>query len=549
MKKRLIAIVLCAVLAVLAAGGIITYALVPHYAFESGGSLTFVDPMGNSEYYESDGVRTLQTERAKYVFSGALSTAQLNKFVQAQERLFDYLIANGYAAAFKLTIYVTAGYRNSADAGRRVLYELNGYYYQSRADAKRAMIITHITNAKTQEHVMATLFTIYGETANYGLVYGLSNKIAKDLHWNAESPKISNAKLEDFWSNADNLQLLDLTYPCFIRTYSALKNHPALKKTAIALVDYILAIDSGDTLKNLLFADLFSFEQPFVQARNAYLASIGSATRTAPKEIPIQFGYGGEVYPLLMKTSRVTYHLSYSFYEAYARLFGIDYFNSDYSSLLYVIETMETEMTVIDKKLKDDTYAYGNYNVVLVGFDVLEKIMPGAIGCYSFMGSITHSCTAAALLHEYIHHITRLYDSQTGNLYHEVIAHYYGDKTVFKDIFRTFYYQEVYASDYIKYFRAYTGREYEISDAVIYHDIYNAVKLLTNETPYIGQKAISFAEFLKRSYGEEVMIALLIKYRMEPQLLVGKSWDEIEEAWKDWLRNEFFTILEPFFPN
>lgn len=399
----------------------------------------------------------------------------------------------------------------------------------------------NISDLKTYKQILLTLQTIYGDFTNYGLLFGLSNTIAEELKFSTDNPKVSNDELTAFWNDNYNNFLSDLTYPCFITPYCDEENIDIIKRTANLFTDYIYGIDGSISLKELLSANCTDFESAFKEQMNGWFSSIGGSMKLIVKKVQIAFTVGGTSYPLVIKTLRAIYCIKDSFSELYKWIYQKDFFKDDYQTLVSTLLILESEMSEADRKLKVEGYDYGQYKVVL------EEVSSLADSYAYYYGRNSKTCSASitALMHEYIHHLTKMYGG--GSWQHELIAAAMGSFNYYAKIFY-FNIYTILAPENPLYdiaFELHTGREYSYFDDIfITVDIFAYLDERYELTVKAGTALTSFSTYLIKEYGEETFIKFLTTNRYNPQAITGKIWNEMQADWIAWLESEYGYLKE-----
>ena len=151
-----------------------------------------------------------ETGKAKYFADTAISEKKLNKTVTNIERILDLI-----APSETINFYI---------------YESAGSGFVIESDDNNAVHIS--PSAKKLDLIIAVLQGTISPYANYGLLYGTASQIHEQLGW-GKINLIDDKKIKAFVSDSENLELLDLNYPCFKEKYC--KYPDRVKKSCLTI--------------------------------------------------------------------------------------------------------------------------------------------------------------------------------------------------------------------------------------------------------------------------------------------------------------------------
>jgi len=266
------------------------------------------------------------TGYADYYFSGVGIEDRL-VFMEYAEELLEYLHSAGFPYA-------------ELELDRLTFFTTNNFY--TRADSYTNSVFVRFSDIRTVRFINFTLQAIAGETANYGLLHGLSVRIFEDLGWDNEinnRPR-SNEDIADFLQDEYNRFVLHLTFGVFHPRFSTAGQIEYAKSISARLVDYII---KNNTNYNILFTAMLntaasfnlSFGNMFYGLLNQYLYYINTEQKPLPSQVfkNASFTYD---FPIILATHSVDYLIHREWDEEriqdwYPFTFGD--FEPDYSSL------------------------------------------------------------------------------------------------------------------------------------------------------------------------------------------------------------------------
>lgn len=482
------------------------------YEYKENERVSFTEPFGASMQNTTPGFTTT-TSYAKYHFTSESQIADRNRFVSNQEKIFAYLTNEGYMT--NTVIYDC--------------YLLDVYPF--RAEHKTPRIFSEVTDIGTYQQVLVTLQAVSAPFANYGLLFGLSNYIAKQLRFSTETPNISSAKMLAYVDNSANINSLDMVYPCFDRDYTSDADVQYNQFVANTFVQYVIdniGITSLRRLLNLHAESLTEFETEFVALKNLWLESINSRRTLQPTVNPILYQYNGQGCPLKIYTDRATYYILPSFMESKHAYYGESTLKGSYVEIKSVLQSVDSDFAKIEQELADENYIRRNVEIVL-GSSVLTQNSN-----YSYDGNSILSKSLRYLVQTYTVHVMVSFDSVSLSWYRVAIGEYLSYQNEQYQIFLFNQLQQISFTTEKQRIENFLGRSYEKEDAYMYANIVCASN--PNYTPTNNTQArISFVKYMIDSYGYEVAIDAL-RYPLQIEKRMGKGWNDMISDWSKYIK-------------
>jgi len=377
-------------------------------------------------------------------------------------------------------------------------------------------------------------FAIYGNFANYGLVYGLSRYYGEKLGIQME-PLAELSILDEI--NEVNQHLLELWYVGFIEPYSTPEESLLSKQLAVQLVTYLIENHGFEYIQSLLSKtnDLVEFDLAFTEIRNQWLAYNESSIRVEVRPVPLAFGYEMHWYTLLWKSPRATWFL-YRDYEDYFKDYIEDshMFTSSQQELVYLITTLEHQMAEMDLIFKNT-----NLNPSLQYHDVNINLIKHNISYFSrhmFVNSLF------AFIHEYVHYLSS-YWIEPYRWVVEGIAEYYTSTYGYsEELITNLHEQEDYFHPITSIYREYTNQSVDITRDL--YDVFDYYIFTTddyNKEIDPRMKGVSFIRYFIKEYGEETLF-LFIRNISNAFDLTGKTYEELVEDWIQDVKSRFSDV-------
>ncbi len=236
------------------------------------------------------------TEHINYYFEKEKYTEeQIDEFISKVVVLRN-ILENKYEISFeeKLSIYVSE---------KNILY------------GKDRKIFIDSLSIETVDVTVAFLQSIFGDTSNYGLCYGIACYINENLYNVSFSANIENKNFGQYYSVNENLYLMDLTIPVFQNIYFSEEQNSYAYSTAYYFVKDLIERKglkySIDLLKKSSEPNI-DFDIEYTNEKNVWLKNIGAALECEVSAIPMRYelvlGKKAEIYPYMIHTpSTVSY--------------------------------------------------------------------------------------------------------------------------------------------------------------------------------------------------------------------------------------------------
>ena len=141
-------------------------------------------------------------------------------------------------------------------------------------------------SVKSMSALENIFFAMYGNFANYGLVYGLSRYYAEKLGIQKEA--LPTLSIRDEISEV-NQHLLELWYVGFIEPYSTQGESLLSKQISVHFVNYLIDNHGFEYIHSLLSNnnDLVDFDFSFTYIRNQWLNYSGYSIRVELRHVPL----------------------------------------------------------------------------------------------------------------------------------------------------------------------------------------------------------------------------------------------------------------------
>lgn len=413
-------------------------------------------------------------------------------------------------------------------------------YYISEEFSNRVtdgvVYLKYSESFKKINFLIFTLQSIYGVTANYGLLYGYSNYLM------GNEVKVSVEELKSL--NEDDYYLFDLTLPLFMEDYTPNEIIEITKKISSNFVGYLIENKGTNEFLNLLINSAkfdISFDNLFASLEKEWLNSIEVNLELVPLDILIRFSNISYFYPLKLETSWMEYFFQYDYLEKQQHLYPIRFTN--YKELREFMVVTESEMAQVRE------FIGGNYSVEKYGKPHIYYVY------YEYISYPKKVSSADVTLHEYVHFITpgSMYIDIKDSFTIEGLATYLQytlnpvDIESFKEefeIMKLFYADakpigddnwDIYVESFVQYFieseKEFTPFEY--FDHLMYF-------WYMKGNPYYQQhyQGASFTNYLVNKYGKEKYMKYYSTY-YRFKSIDGKTDAELIDEWKQYLKDKF----------
>ena len=449
-------------------------------------------------------------------FCFTTDTAQADDFINAQRTLLYFLADHGVEAG-KLTYYATDYDDSFSDSGKKAAY-------------------IALSSVRTYQQVLVTLQSLWGDYTDYGYVYAMANAIAVQLRWQTDGIEpVEKTSLDAFFSETP--AAICLLYPCFSTKFASEET-----------------VNCCKTLSSRLFEEIdlsAVLAVPIEVQLDDYYILVG----TYAEEISVPFirqtcgyAYYGEYLPLRILTSYAQLMVDNDYLDFNSDLYG-DYF-SDYESIFKTANTIDAEIIAAVESFDLETEA-GILSINwLSGDSAIRKFGKELANYFEASLQEVYVTTIQGYLHEYYHHIEHLLSSDLGECW---------QSQAFCEIGRAHSQYAQYAMEtpftqreqMIELFTSCTGRSYQpgLDD---YYEAYDILCYIAGEYEldyYAGGNAInSFNRYLINLYGENTVCDLMLSPETAEDI-TGKTWDELEAEWKQYIRNKYVGVEIPDWVN
>ncbi|MBU1144755.1 MAG: hypothetical protein KJ971_02715 [Firmicutes bacterium] len=462
-----------------------------------------------------------EEDTVKYYFSETIDLTLRDKFINSQKYILNYLQAKGYI-------------ENIPSAMFYVLKE-----YNSRTESENSKAFFDIDDTLTYKQILITLQAYFGDFTNYGMLYGISNIISKELKWETDNPVVSTKNIIDFTEATSNLDYFDLTYPCFLEAYVG-EVLPMIKAISIRLMTYLMKNEEVNYVVDVLnlqneSPDLYRLKAS--EMINNWLESIGSTTNVSARDTSISFTYGGNKTPLIISSDHAKYYLLNNFTEVRMDVTQIDYFHSDYFKLIEVIVNLELDMKASDEIFSDYMRPNDFFSVVLCSeAKVISE--SNSIAYYSEINQTAYSSSAIPISHEYLHYLTTPINEY--NWQYESIAIYYNLDSSFERITsqNTMDARRYYESAETTALLEYLGRDFQNEDFPTFCDVFYVLNELNSVSASNPYAMISIANYVKNTYGDETLRKVFLQQNTIEEE-ISLSWQELIDEWNQWLIDQY----------
>lgn len=483
--------------------------------------VAFIEPQSATTTNSQSGF-TSSTEKAQYLFSKDVNKTAADKFISYQEYIFDYLLRENYVS--KITDLKC--------------YLLNNY--ETRAEVGKVFIGTQ--DVGTYKQILHTLEALTQQSANYALLYGLSNRIAAEIGFKAAaSSKISDSKIKEYTNKSENKNFLDLVYPCFLEQYAGKERAKYSAQIALKLTEYAAEKHGAGYIMNLLRLPLSEFEDEFVALKNAYLVSVGSSTVLTKNEIPVFYGFCSAEFPLMFITPHATFYIKNTYADTFPLLYGEGALTKDYDAVKNIVFSEESNMARVDEFFCSFMKNSAKPFIVLCGD---EDIVAGANGGAYYANNATIKLSRLyPLAHEYTHHVVY---TTLGKLpqFSEAISTFVSQKVMYYSAAYAAYGSDAYAQmpALVNIIERFTGRKFDITKDQMFQFDFYCVGLNNYTTTEYSAGEVSLANYIYTQYGENIALQVLL----HPETVAdatGKTLVALISEWEAYLKTTYAAYL------
>ncbi|MFA5381490.1 MAG: hypothetical protein WC296_06115 [Candidatus Izemoplasmatales bacterium] len=468
-------------------------------------------------YYNDNGIN--------YYFAEGIDSETRDRFINTQKVLVSYLQSSHYIETFPAMTYY--------------LFE----DYPFRAQSQNHKVYFGVEDTASYKQILVTLQSLFGESLNFGLLFGISNRLALEFGWGTDFPDVSLQDILNFANGEENDVFLALEYPCFLTDYIG-SSLQLIKAASIRLVSYLFENETFSSIVELLNVQKESqllFDGEWIEIINQWLSAIGSATQLTPRNNAIAFSNGGINAPLVFHTIHAKYYLFQDYSESQIWDAEIDYFKSSFSTLLFAVTTVEAGMDDLDLVFKDPNLTYAPFTIVLCTYQQAFD----AAGAYAYYYPPTHTTynsSVMAITHEYLHYLTT--PSWEYNWQYESIAIYYNLPSYFQTMASNHELENIsnHHTDASIALREFLGRDFVSTDFPTYCDVVIVLNDLYDVNALNPFAMISITNYVKNTYGDATTIQIFLH-----QGTIGNeislTWEGLINQWHQWLVDTYGMLI------
>lgn len=327
------------------------------------------------------------TDRCNYLFEKRISEEERNAFIEQEERLLATLNVED---KIKCCVFRNGDYAGFTDG--------NGTCYLT------------IGNTATPMQAQATLRALSGKQTHYGMLFGLSNLLSRELAWTEDAviPCPEESAIS-FFSDPANSDLLELTAPCFSTYYYDEASIEQVERLANGLVQDCAANYGIAEVVSWLRLDAEALYEKLTEAENAYLASLGCTQQVAFDDLYTYDIWNGDYY-MTCSTPHIDWYINKEA-EFDGTYTSLDMFHS-YADLKEVLRQTEQVLDELDALLDmGNTMLEHRCDVILTSHELVTAgYQYGAVGGYTMTPyhsgmnkSKIYTYHPIVVAHEYLH--------------------------------------------------------------------------------------------------------------------------------------------------
>lgn len=475
---------------------------------------------------------TYSVQTKPYVRPAAINGEALNSALTADTKdgtffcfTKDEAIANDFINTQRTLMMYLRSY--GVEIGKLENYGTDYGYSFSESSENAAYVA--LSDVRSWQQVLVTLQAVWGDYTDYGYVYAMSNAIARELGWQADSVPAFEQKTADLFFTA-NPEAIHLLYPAFDNRFASEESVSHSKALAIHLLEKIV-------WKNAI-------SKPVDEQLDAYYELI----RAYAKELSVPFerqscgyAYYGENVKLRVMTTYAELIIDNNYRDISESLYG-DYW-SNYSSIYQTANTINEEITAaVEYFALQDTAGTIEIRWLDRNDSNTQWLIDHGRGAYYSTQTI-YVTSLVPYLHEYYHHIQYLlnpdlkfaWQSQT---FCELGASY--------SLYRQMIMENDFSQDEegAKLFQDFAGRKYEpgrddyfeVMDILCYYNDYYKLEYHSG-----GEAHNSFCRYLVELYGERAVFDLLV-HPTTVEIVTAKTWDTLRSEWEQHIRDKYAHI-------
>lgn len=471
------------------------------YDYTPEADVSFQEPFSEEVFSAAPGF-SYRSTRAAYYFSPEISQEERDAFIDIQEKLLSHLEANALAA------YVLPDYAPRAES------------------AKRAVFLSPAGDDGLTQAIV-TLQALYGETANYGLLFGAADALCREAGLPGYHPRFNERGMLRFYNNEENLPHFLLTYPSFTEDYCDKGTIPFVKDMAVRV--FAFAQERGQAQALLSENDPSAFQAAFIPLINDFLSAQQAETKLYDHLPALAFGYGGKGCPLIISSPHGTWRVlsGFSDISSYWCEYG-------FSALYTAVWRAENDLSHVDECL----------GLNKTGLDFLF-CAPGAYGLttnyqHGAEGGPVALCTIDSLVHEYVHACVEgqygqenaWFLTELAATYFELIGQYSAHDTLYRYLYNLTGDAKAYWEPVLKAMEAGRPLDGVWNPEKIYTYLCFARQEYDLFTP--GTRTLNalraFSYYLRAQFGDESVGAALRAGNAKEAL--GKSWEALRQDWQ-----------------
>ena len=478
--------------------------ILDHYEYKQREKVCFFPSFTNEN--EKTEILSVSTEDGFFTCM-TTDAMQADSFINAQRTLLHFLQKNGVAL-------------------RELNYVALNFDDNFSESAKNTAYIA-LSSTETWRQVLVTLHALLGDYIDYGYVYAMSNAIALHLGWETEAIEtVDDSAMDTFF--CENPQALNLLYPGFTGLYAT---EETIKYSKALSLDLFEHIDLCEALKKPIETQLDEFEALLIR----YSDKIG----TSLSRHICGYAYRGPYLPLCIQATYTTHLVDHGYKDYYS-----DIFENYFSDYVTIYQTAE----IIDKEIVDAVERFGledSAGNICINWlseeSAMTKFAKHHVNRCYVLRQEAYVTTISLYLHAYYYHIEHLINPDSemswqtsafceiGRSYSQY-ARYASEKTftenpkwaeLFCDLIG-----DTYQTGVENYFEANDVLSYALNDnfSLDYH----------RDGAFIN----SFTYYLIKNFGENTIINLMLF----PDTVIevtGKTWETLENEWKQFIMDKF----------
>lgn len=497
------------------------------------GTVAFKEVYGVESYNNSKESGTVATaEHITYYFAADLNDVQIKEYVKNTNKLILQLEKEAKIDDREYDIYVcNVDYETTVDGNT---------LYVSYSDLG------------SLEYVRSIAQLIYGNEVNYGLLYGYAASFAKDYGFAVKTDGLAEA----LQLRETNPEYLDMNYACFNDHYVEPENIEKLQVIAVNYYSYLEKNKKTDLVKN--FSD-----EKHREYFNEFLAANGVEAYDNSDMDGVCVYSGGNAAEFIWSDNVATYYVEKGVEASFLHMCferdgeKRDMLNSSYADLRQLMLDYQEQIRFVNEKLK--VYEEIEVTSPVIVFTERGDYSEGAVGNVDTSdGSIQVYMLANVQQMYLIDLIYQVKDTEAW-LLSSMTTYYinYPGNTEASYIQKNgaMYVDKVKADpsydgetyELICSLEEYLGHELELSekaDSVAYHDaltLYYGIDSRPQDNTNSMIKA-SFVFYLVDLVGEENAMKAMLTNDAEGTF--GKSWEELQDEWEDYIRTEFDWVIK-----